>query len=295
MALPQQQQSVGHYDYGNLNMNYQQPYIMDYARRFGTEVSPSTIHSGQNYMMMENRQRNMNNMSLLFDMDSGEVRNERRPDPTLTTILARLDTIIAELALTVKTTDIADIVRKDDLRALQSQIDGQASELQKWGLNIEEQAKKLKVLSELVDKNTASIINLGQETADMRTRLVDKQSTTNMAAANSTGPGHQNAGMSPKRLNIIVEGLPMDSDPCVFVLALAEEVGLILYKRDITTSVRLRRRDSRDSRPAPLLIGFHHAYPRDHILRNKRLLKASIRFSDIWINADETIEVRREK
>ena len=299
MSLPYQQLAYGHFDYSvnGQNMNCQQPYIMDYARRFGQDHSPLNQGSGANTMLPDNRARNMNNHNVLYDMDSGEVKTDRRPDPTSAAILARLDTISAELALTVKSADIADIVRKDDLKQIQTQINSLTTELQDIRKKLNDQIRGLKELSEIVDKNTASIINVGQETAEVRARLNSKQTGPNLAsvAANSNQENNRSTGMSPKRLNIIIEGVPMDTDLYEFVLSLAQEVEIILYKKDITTLVRLGRKEASDNRPGPVLVGFERSYPRDKILKKKGMLKGSRVFSEIWINADETIEVRKLK
>ena len=153
----------------------------------------------------------------------------------------------------------------------------------------------MKELSELVDHNTASIVNIGQETADTRARLDSKQAGSHIVAPNAPPTDAWNNGMSPKRLNLIIEGIPSDADLYLFVLELAQELGLILYKKDITTVVRLKRRDTNDPRPGPVLVGFDHRYPRDKILKTKGMLKNSMRFNEVWINADETMEIRKRK
>ena len=294
--MPFQQQTYGHFDYSvnGQNMNCQQPYIMDYPRRFGPDFSPHSQQMCPN-QTLDNRPRNPNNMNLVYDMDSGEVKTDRRPDPLSSTILARLDMISAELSLTVKTADISDIARKEDLKQMQDLIDGHTSELQEMRKSLDSHTKQLSDLTELVNRNSASVVNIGQETADIRSRLVSKQSGSNMASSNEPPADTRSTGMSPRRLNLILEGVPLNADLHLFVISLAEELGMTIYKRDITIAVRLRRRDSRDKRPGPVLVGFYHIYPRDNILKKRGSLKGSMQFGDVWVNADETMEVRKLK
>ena len=96
-------------------------------------------------------------------------------------------------------------------------------------------------------------------------------------------------------MNIIIEGVPNDNDDIPYVIELAAEIGLILYLRDIVMTDRLKRRNENDNRPAPLLVGFANARVHDDFLKKKRILKGSERYDSIWINPDESLEVRKLK
>ena len=235
-----------------------------------------------------------NNQGLLYDMDSGSVRTEKRHDPYGAAILLRLDTIQSELAATVKTTDIVDMARKSDLKTLQDRLDAQAVEIQELRTHLLQQQGKVNKMCEVIDSNAAGIVNLGQQSADLKERFnADKQSSHYDRAAQPDSR-HTESGPSPKHQNIIIEGAP-EEDPYEYVIKLADEMGFTLYRRDIVYVTRLRRRDSRDDRPPPLLVGFSHVFIRNNFLKNKRQLKSSPRYGHIWINADETIEIRRRK
>ena len=50
-----------------------------------------------------------------------------------------------------------------------------------------------------------------------------------------------------------------------------------------------------DPKPPPLLVSFAQSHVRDSYLRNKYKLKGNPKYDRVWINADETMEVRRLK
>ena len=87
----------------------------------------------------------------------------------------------------------------------------------------------------------------------------------------------------------------MEENLYEYVIKLANEVDLILYMRNFTLVSRLKRRNMHDKRPGLVLVCFIHAYIRDKFLRQKKDLKASEHYSDIWIEADETLDVRQLK
>ena len=98
-----------------------------------------------------------------------------------------------------------------------------------------------------------------------------------------------------KRMNLIIEGVPPQDDLYAYVIKLADEFDLTIYMRDLTLVSRLKRKSVHDKRPGPVLVCFVHAFLRDKILRLKKGLKTSDRYSDVWVKADKTLDVRRFK
>ena len=182
------------------------------------------------------------NLGLMYDMDTGSVRTEKRHDPYGAAILARLDSISSELATTVKRVDIVDMVKNSDLKTLQDRVDAQALEIQELRTHLLQQGKVNK-LSETIDANAAGILNLGQQSADLKAQIdVDKQSRQ-YAGPNRPDSAHPDMGPTPKHLNIIIEGVLEGEDPYDYVVLLAQELGFTLYRRDIVFTTRLKRRD----------------------------------------------------
>ena len=285
-TLPYQNQNCGFYE------NASQPNQPD-NRRLGMNLSPTNQQQIPHYGQVDNRPRNANNYGLYYDMDTGDVNSEKRVDPVSSAILKRLDTISLELSTTVKSNEIAGMVKKEDLKFIQDKLEAQAVEISELKSEVLGHTKRLNELAELIDRNTATSVNLGQQTADLKGRLADKQSRHF-----PDGRGNDRlaeAGQSPKRMNIVIEGIGNNEDPYVIVIAIAAEIGITLFKQDLTMVNRMRRRDARDSRPCPVIVGFVHPHIRDNFLQKKKLLQRSMRFDKIWINADEPIEVRRLK
>ena len=255
--------------------------------------SQMSQHQVPQHSQIDNRTRNMNNHGLYYDMDTGVVRAEKQPDTVSAAILARLDNISLELSTTVKSNDIVGMVKKDDLKFIQDKLEAQSVEITELRSELVSHSKRLNELAELVDRNAANTVNLGQQTADLRGRLIDKQSRP--FHDDPSKERQTSYGQSPKRMNIVIEGIAKEEDLYAFVIAIAQEIRVTLYKQDLTVVNRLKRRDARDDRPGPVLVGFVHPHIRDNFLQKKKLLKGSRRFDSVWINADEPIETRKLK
>ena len=261
--------------------NAAQPYMLD-NRRFApdqpTIAPPATSLRG-----------NANTVGVFYDMDSGDTRVDKRQDP-ITAILNRLDSISADLSTTVKSADIVDMARKGDIKVIQDRLDNQEAEILGIKSQMKTQQERLAAMSLLIDQNTATSLDLGQQSAELRSKIVDQQTRPSRSQANDQGNVK-----SPKRMNIIIEGIPVEEDDVAYVITLAGDLGMILFRRDIVMTERLKRRNENDNRPAPLLVGFANARVHDDFLRKKRVLKGSERYDGIWINPDETLEVRKLK
>ena len=173
------------------------------------------------------------------------MRTQKRQDP-ITAILNRLDSMSAELSTTVNTSDIADMVKKGDMRIIQDRLDAQEVEITDMKRQLPKQQDSSKAMSQLIDQNTAASLELGQQSAELRTRLVDQQPQLDRPPTERKGNT-----VNPKRLNIIIEGARSNSDNISWIISLAIEIGI------------------------------------------KGTLKKSERFGDIWINPDDTLEVRK--
>ena len=211
------------------------------------------------------------------------VRTEQRLDPVNDMILTRLEKISIELKSTVKSEDINNLSTKDDLKVITDRIDAHEVRLNELANVSTKQQADINLLNARVEE-------LGQRTADRDdTRDVYQQQR-------HIGPGpNPIGGMSTKRMNVIIEGIPNGADLYEYVIKVAKEVDVILYMRDLTLVSRLKRRNVHDKRPGPVLVCFVYAYLRDKLLREKKGLIASEDYGDVWIKADETMDVRRLK
>ena len=79
------------------------------------------------------------------------------------------------------------------------------------------------------------------------------------------------------------------------LIHLATEIGAILFKTDIESILRIGRRDTTNKSPGPVLVCFYRITIRDNILKKKLNLRKVDGMSDVYVNPDEPVEIRRAK
>ena len=216
-------------------------------------------------------------------MDSGRLRTEQRLDPVNNMILARLDRLSLELKSTVKSDQIKELVTKEDLKDLTDRMNTHEARI----VSIEQE--HLKQRSEL-EALRLQVVELGQNTADREGPDNVYQQRSHIGRAPTMVSNN-----SPKRMNLVVEGVPKVDDLYDYMILMARKLNTIIYKRDMTLATRLRRRDPKDKRPGPVLVCFVHAHIRDKFLKKKKDLMGIDEYAEVWVKADETLEVRRLK
>ena len=99
------------------------------------------------------------------------------------------------------------------------------------------------------------------------------------------------------RRNLIIEGLPGEDEEAIYAnfLRITSAINVIIYKSDIEGLSRLPRRDRENKSPGPVLVTMTRAVLRDNILKNKAALMDDPDMTSVFINADETKEVRIAK
>ena len=231
-------------------------------------TSPSTTNE-------DKRQRNVSE-----DIDEGLSAPESAPQPTMTDLKTAMDAILARLNTTATKVDIASI--NDKITAQNIEID----QLKTRMIKHEEDMKKLQ---SLVDEGVAGNLNRKPESAVGVTRM----QTNNMALS---GP-NRNFNTSSTRRNLIIEGLGGNSEDemCAKLIELCARIDITLYKNEIEYITRYRRRDDSSTKPGPVLVTITRTLIRDNILRNKSGLKEVEGMQGIFINADETLEIRKAK
>ena len=216
-----------------------------------------------------------------YDMDAGIVRTEQRIDPVNDMILARLDRLSIELKSTVKSSEISILATKEDLEKLSDRLNTQDVRI----TELESASRQYQTDINLLQ---ARVSELGQRPADRDVTANVYQQNRYVGSGVGASGGSQN-----KRFNLIIEGVPMEVDLYEYVIKLADDLGV--YMRDLTLVSRLKRKSVHDKRPGPVLVCFVHAYIRDKFLREKRGLKDTEKYGEVWIKADETLDVRRLK
>ena len=214
------------------------------------------------------------------DMEEGLSTTESDQGPTMTDLKTAMDAILTRLNTTATKVDIASI--NDKIMAQNLEIDQLKTKMGKH----EEDMKKLQ---SLFDESVAANLNRKPESADRRPRM----QTNNMA---STSPNRY-PNQQSKRRNLIIEGLGGESeeDMCVKLIELCESIDVTLYKSEIEYITRFKRREGSVKRPGPVLVTISRIVVRDNILCKKNVLKDMEGKEGIFINADETLDVRRAK
>ena len=283
-----------HYDYQGQGPQYamsqtqipqQQPMLRnltneDYSRKRALEHATSPYRG--NNQPGEKKQKS-GSPEVYYDMDTGIVRTEQRLDPVNEMILARLDRLSIELKSTVKSSEISSLATKEDLVELSNRIKIQDVKISELERASSQHQTDINLLQRRVDE-------LGQRSAD-------RGNNTNVyqQGRQIQPPPNLNTGNQAKRFNLIIEGIPTEADLYEYVIRLANDLDITVYMRDLTLVSRLRRRNAQDKRPGPVLVCFVHAYIRDKFLREKKGLKDTERYSEVWIKADETFDIRRLK
>ena len=100
-----------------------------------------------------------------------------------------------------------------------------------------------------------------------------------------------------RKFNVVIEGVPNDQNDHLpeYIIELCDVLDMTIYNQDIVDVVRLPRRDPHATRPPPILVSFAKQHVREGLLRKKYRLASKDRFNMVFINPDETEEVRKRK
>ena len=173
--------------------------------------------------------------------------------------------------------DLQLLATKEDILNVDNKLVAQSTEISQLRDELEQQAKRLKEAEAKV--NT-------------RTHLPEarRPNIKNNGASKTTNP-------EIRKYNVVIEGVPYEQNDKLpeYVVEICSTLKMTVYIQDITDKVRLPRRDPHEKRPAPVLVTFAKQYIREGLLRKKNSLATIERFSSIFINPDETPEVRKRK
>ena len=277
---------LGYPGYDYQHAAYSLPGGFDEGKKRGIdEVTSPTNASAVGYM--EKRLRN-SSPTTMFDMDTRTIQQQRTDD---TAILQAINNLRVEVSTNVKSDEIKHLATKEDIHQMNLRIDGYAKDVLDLKMSFDQQKVELRDIAELSNKNAASIMELGQRINGPEEG--GAQTYRGQHGGDRTRP-NQNT-QSQKRMNLVLEGIPMETEPFSYLIELGDDMGFVVYKQDITQVLRLKRRDPKDPKPPPMMVSFAQTHVRDSYLRNKHKLKDNPKYDQIWINADETMEVRRLK
>ena len=236
----------------------------------------------------EDKRQKGNNSSQINDIQPLEM--EALPDErdlTLADIKRYMDNILTQVNSNGR--DIQTLATKNDLKEINDQITAHGTEIDQ----LKDELKTLKLsiqgIEENVDLHLAQKVDRMSRTAGLQTG----RPNYNMA------PNDQNKRYSPstKRRNLVFEGLPGQNDDEIKanIIKVAEAVRVGLFANEIESVTRIKRRDDSDVRPGPVVATFSRVILRDSIITKKAGLRDAEGMSNIFVNADEPLQVRRAK
>ena len=203
---------------------------------------------------------------------------EEEPEVTLADV-------IAMLKLTAKVSDLADVAKISDLTKIQDTVSTHSFEIQQLREDLATQTARIQQLEDNMGRQAASMLNRNQPD-------VYPTRPNQYGGAQSD----QSKQFDQRKQNLVFEGIDnmTDIETIAYILQIASELGIVAYKSDIDMITRMKRRDD-STRPMPVLVTFAQQRIRSAILRNKFRLADIERFSKVFINLDEPIEIRRAK
>ena len=139
-------------------------------------------------------------------------------------------------------------------------------------------------MEENFDRHIAEKINRTQQSADTRPG----------SRPNNMVPNDKNfrSNTNTKRRNLVL--LMKRSSLILNSLQKCQELCCLLWRLRLL-NVRLNRRDEKDVCPGPVIATCSRIFHRDSIITKKRALRNIPALSQVFINADETLQVRRAK
>ena len=182
--------------------------------------------------------------------------------------------------------ELKKLATKEDIVHIKGTLIAQSAEIQQLRGEIEKQGDRIKSLETDAGERAAKEVN-------RTTRPdVDRTVRNQHGSAQTDRSQEQN-----RRSNIVIHGLKIDNEDDMMekVLDMCQAMKAIVFTSDIVDIAWLGRFEPGMVRPPPLRVSFQFQYMRDSILRKKSKLQDIPKFSTVFINPDEPLEVRRIK
>ena len=225
----------------------------------------------------EKRQRNNNTV---IEGEEGEMS-------TVTSEVTMADLKLTLDGITIR---LASTATKADVTQIEDKVTMQNIEIQQLKTRMTTQDDNIRKLQSSIDECVAANLVLKEENKNRRESDPAQGMSTNMAA-----PTRKTVNIA--RRNLIIEGLPGEDEEAIYpnFLRITSAIKVIIYKSNIECLTRLPRRDSENKTPGPVLVTMKRAVLRDNILKNKLTLMEDPDMSGVFINTNETKEVRIAK
>ena len=184
-------------------------------------------------------------------------------------------------------TELKKLATKEDLVQVKGTIVAQSAEIQQLRSEIEKHSDRIKTLETEAGARAAKEAN-----STNRPDVYNLQRKQYGSAQSERPPWHQQ-----RRQSIVIHGLKVKNDDELLenILDLCQAMDVIAFSSDVEEITRLGRTDNTGTRTPPIRVVFQFAYIRNNILQRKSNLLKHQKYSSVFINADEPIEIRRRK
>ena len=172
-------------------------------RNIDEVVSPTQVGKGE---IMEKRIQNQSPTTVI-DLDTRAILTPRADD---TAILSAMNNLCMEVSTNLKAHDIKNLATKEDIVQITQRLDGYAKEVAELKETFEQQKTELQQVTELSNRNVASIMYLGQCESRPEREVTHPQ-------RDQHGDPHTRTiqnNTSTKRINLVIEGVSTDKDVC---------------------------------------------------------------------------------
>ena len=252
-------------------------------------LSPTTI-SPSNEQLNEKKFRK--DSIEIDEIEPSQVEMEKDDDLTMSDLKVWMSTILTQLSTTVKVEDLKDLATQGDIQLLNDKITAQNTEIDQVRDDLKRCQEDINKIRSQFDRAVAEELDRKLKTADIDIGQRPAPNV-NMAGGFQNNPNRTNT----KRRNLIIQGLKGESedDMIAGIIKITTAIGVIMYKSDIQSITRLTKRDVTNKAPAPVLLTVTRVLLRDMILQKKTDLRVAPGMGSIFINADEPLDIRRNK
>ena len=252
-------------------------------------LSPGNINPETN----PDDKRRRNDSVDIDDFEPSQLEDMAQAELSLSDINKKMDIIMQQLTLSVKVDDLKNLANKNDLKIFDDRLLAQSQEIGQ----LREEMKSLKgdfdVLQSNLDSHIAASFDAGGRSVGHDLRRDPGRRNFNMV---SFDVNNTRAVSTPRR-NLVIEGLGGDSDMEITAefIRLTAAIGVTVYAKEVEQVIRMSRRDENNKKPGPVLLTLTRIVLRDTILKKKGGLIRVTGGDKVFINADESPEVRKAK
>ena len=237
---------------------------------------------------LDKRQRH-DSLLIVDDLprNSKKMAENKEPEPDFREWMSRIS---EQIKLAADKTDLEKLASKSDFHTMNDRIDAQGEEIKQLRDEINQVRKDFDGLRLALDRSEAEKLNRTYET---------NSGYGSLLYINNMAPIERGRAMrqDTTRRNLVIEGLKGDDETEMItnLLQLMSTIGSIVYRSDIESIKRLERRDTTNKAPGPVIVTFNRISVRDGILKKKIYLRRIEGMNEVYINADNTVEVRRTR